>query len=120
MKRLMLFTNGPGKYMASAEMIRVEVVYARPDVQRLVTLDVPAGTTMTEAVGRSGLLQEFPEIDLVSAPMGIFSKPEPSPATRVLLAGDRVELYRPLVMDPKEARKARAAKARAKRAQAAR
>ena len=103
--------------MASAEMIRVEVVYALPDRQRLIALDVPAGTTMTEAVQRSGLLAEFPEIDLARAPMGIFSKPEAAPASRVLKAGERVELYRPLVMDPKEARKARAAKARLKRAQ---
>lgn len=103
--------------MANGEMIRVEVVYARPDVQRLITLDVPAGTTMVQAVERSGLLAEFPEIDLASAPMGIFSKREDNPAARVLQPGDRVELYRPLEMDPKEARRLRAEKAKAKRNQ---
>lgn len=103
--------------MASVETIRVEVVYARPDVQRLVALDVVPGTTMTQAVERSGLLAEFPEIDLATAPMGIFSKREDHPAARVLQAGDRVELYRPLEMDPKEARKLRAERARVKRRQ---
>lgn len=101
--------------MANAETIRVEVVYARPDVQRLITLDVVPGTTMTQAVEQSGLLAEFPEIDLAAAPMGIFSKIDEAPATRVLQPGDRVELYRPLEMDPKEARKLRAARAKARR-----
>lgn len=101
--------------MANAEMIRVEVAYALPDRQRLIALEVPVGTTMTEAVQRSGLLVEFPDINLATAPMGIFGKREVAPASRVLLAGDRVELYRPLPVDPKEARKARAAKARARR-----
>lgn len=105
--------------MASADSIRVEVVYARPDVQRLVALDVPTGTTMMQAVERSGLLAEFPEIDLTMAPMGIFSKREDSPATRVLAPGDRVELYRPLEMDPKEARKLRAERAKVRRRQTA-
>lgn len=103
--------------MASADTIRVEVVYARPDVQRLVALDVAPGMTMMQAVERSGLLAEFPEIDLATAPMGIFSKREDHPETRVLQAGDRVELYRPLEMDPKEARKLRAERAKARRQQ---
>lgn len=103
--------------MANAEMIRVEVVYALPDRQRLLTLEVPSGTTMIEAVQRSGLLAEFPDIDPATAPMGIFGKCEAEPALRVLQAGDRVELYRPLLVDPKEARKARAAKAKLKRSQ---
>ncbi|MFP5430370.1 MAG: RnfH family protein [Gammaproteobacteria bacterium] len=103
--------------MASDERIRVEVVYARPDVQRLVALDVVPGTTMTQAVEQSGLLAEFPGIDLATAPMGIFSKIEEEPAMRVLQPGDRVELYRPLEMDPKEARKLRAERAKAKRSQ---
>ena len=103
--------------MANDETIRVEVVYARPDVQRLVALDVVPGTTMTQAVEQSGLLAEFPGIDLATAPMGIFSKIEEEPAMRVLQPGDRVELYRPLEMDPKEARKLRAERAKAKRSQ---
>jgi putative ubiquitin-RnfH superfamily antitoxin RatB of RatAB toxin-antitoxin module len=61
---------------------------------------------------------EFPEIDLATAPMGIFSKIEPSPSTRILQPGDRVELYRPLELDPKEARRLRAERAKAKRSQA--
>jgi putative ubiquitin-RnfH superfamily antitoxin RatB of RatAB toxin-antitoxin module len=101
--------------MASGETIRVEVVYARPDVQRLIALDVVPGTTMAQAVEQSGVLTEFPEINLATAPMGIFSKIESTPAARVLQEGDRVELYRPLEMDPKEARKLRAERAKAKR-----
>ena len=101
--------------MASAETIRVEVVYARPNVQRLIALDVVPGTTMMQAVEQSGVLAEFPEINLAKIPMGIFSKQEVSPATRVLEPGDRVELYRPLEVDPKETRKRRAERAKLNR-----
>lgn len=101
--------------MANADTIRVEVAYALPQQQRVIALTVPAGTTMIEAVRRSGITGECPEIDLDIMPLGIFGKVERSPATRALREGDRVEIYRPLVNDPKEARKARAAKAKATR-----
>lgn len=101
--------------MASADIIRVEVAYALPRQQRVIALAVPAGTTMTEAVQRSGITTEFPEIDPATMPLGVFGKVERSPATRVLRDGERVEIYRPLASDPKEARKARAAKAKAAR-----
>ena len=61
----------------------------------------------------SGMDQHFPELDLESAPLGIFGKAVPKPAERVLQSGERVEIYRPLIADPKEVRKQRAAKAKA-------
>lgn len=102
--------------MANAETsLNIEVVYARPDVQELLPLVVPAGSTLLDAVRLSGLPARFPEIDLENGSFGIFGKIEKSPQTRQLQSGDRVEIYRPLLIDPKEARKARAAKLKAKR-----
>lgn len=90
--------------------IRVEVVYALPDRQRLVTLDVPRHCTAREAVERSGLPREFPEIDPDGNALGIFgrrcSREQP------LREGDRVEIYRPLKADPKEVRRELAARGR--------
>ncbi|MEN0108104.1 MAG: RnfH family protein [Pseudomonas sp.] len=100
--------------MAEA-LIAVEVVYAQADVQRLLTLQVPAGTTARQAVVNCGLAAEFPQLDLHNCPLGIFGKALPDAQARVLEAGDRVEIYRPLIADPKEVRKQRAAKAAARR-----
>lgn len=88
--------------------IRVEVVYALPDRQCLLELDVPAGTTLIEAVRRSGILERFPEIDPEAAPMGIFGKVVDD-RERPLEAHDRVEIYRPLPNDPMTLRAQRAA-----------
>ena len=101
-------------------LIKVEVAYALPQKQRIVALQVPAGTTALDAVLRSGIAQEFPEIDPDSAPMGIFAKALdgkslPLPQDYQLAARDRVEIYRPLLIDPKEARQARAAKLKGKK-----
>ena len=98
--------------MAEKTMV-VEVAYALPHKQKIVTLNVPEGTSMLDAVRLSGMDQHFPELDLESAPLGIFGKAVPKPAERVLQAGERVEIYRPLIADPKEVRKQRAAKAKA-------
>ena len=87
-------------------MIRVEVVYAHPDEQVLVTLEVEAGTTAREAIERSAILERFPEIDLARMPVGIFGRVTDL-GTR-LVEGDRVEIYRPLLVDPKNARRKRA------------
>ena len=86
--------------------IRVEVAYARADVQRLVPLAVAAGSTAREAVMRSGLLDEFPELADQDLDLGVFSRPV-TPGTP-LEHGDRVEIYRPLKVDPKEQRRRRA------------
>ena len=95
--------------------IKVEVAYALPDEQVLMPLLLPAGSTILDAIRASGLATRFPEIESEAARFGIFGKIEKEPAARVLKAGDRIEIYRPLLIDPKEARKARAAKAKANR-----
>ena len=99
----------------SGPTIRVEVAYATPQRQLIVPLDVPVGTTALEAVQQSNIASEFPQIDLDKDPMGIFSKPldgkgRPKPDEYVMSAGDRVEIYRPLLIDPKAARLDRAKK----------
>jgi hypothetical protein len=93
--------------VAAPETIPVEVAYARPDVQRIVALEVPEGTTLREALERSGIAELFPEIDLERAPVGIFGTVVKD-RERVLRAGDRVEIYRPLIADPKAQRAERA------------
>ncbi|MDR9426094.1 MAG: RnfH family protein [Marinobacter sp.] len=90
--------------------MEVEVAYARPDRQRIVTLQVPEGTTMSEAARLSGIDELFPEINLDEIDMGIFGKVIKKPAEHQLREGDRVELYRPLKIDPKQARLNRARK----------
>lgn len=96
--------------MDKPDTIAVEVVYALADKQKLLRLSVPRGTSMREAVERSGIAGFFPELDLATAPMGIFGKAVARPEERLLEDGERVEIYRPLIADPKEARKQRAAK----------
>jgi putative ubiquitin-RnfH superfamily antitoxin RatB of RatAB toxin-antitoxin module len=93
--------------MANAESIAVEVAYARPDEQVILRLELPAGSTLRQAVEQSGILDRFEEIDPDNMKAGIFGKLKK--ADQVLAAGDRVEIYRPLIADPKEVRKQRAA-----------
>ncbi|QFT86557.1 Persistence and stress-resistance antitoxin PasI [Halomonas sp. THAF12] len=95
-------------------MLRVEVAFALPQRQRIVELTVPEGTTAREAVARAGLEALFPEVSAETfreADLGIFGKALRDPEARVLEEGDRVEVYRPLELDPKAARAARAARA---------
>ena len=99
--------------MDKSQTIAVEVVYAAPDKQKLLRLSVPRGTTMRQAAERSGIAGMFPELDLASAPMGIYGKLVAKPDERELAEGERVEIYRGLIADPKEARKQRAARAAA-------
>jgi putative ubiquitin-RnfH superfamily antitoxin RatB of RatAB toxin-antitoxin module len=89
-------------------MIRVEVAFARPDRQEIVTLEVEEGSTAVDAVKRSGIVTLFPEIDPETSSLGIFGKAIKQPSTHELRDGDRVEIYRPLKIDPKEARLNRA------------
>lgn len=93
----------------AGDMIKVEVAYALPDKQMLIPLQVKRGTTMFEAAVQSGIAGKFEGLDLESAPMGVFGKAERKPRERVLEDGERVEIYRPLIADPKEVRKKRAA-----------
>lgn len=85
--------------------IEVEVAYALPERQKVVRIRVPAGTTAREAVLNTDLDQSFPDLDLSAIPIGIYG--ERVFDEYILQAGDRVELYRPLPVDPREARRAR-------------
>jgi putative ubiquitin-RnfH superfamily antitoxin RatB of RatAB toxin-antitoxin module len=86
--------------------IAIEVAYATPEQQVIIALDVPENSTVETAIQLSGLLTRFPEIDLSA--VGIFGKV--CELNQLLKAGDRVEIYRSLIHDPKEARRQRAAK----------
>ena len=88
------------------KLLRVEVVYALRGEQVLVALEVEEGTTVRQAIERSGLLARFPEVELKRGYVGIFGRTTPLHAP--LADGDRVEIYRPLIADPKEARRERA------------
>jgi len=89
------------------EMLTIEVVYALPTKQQLVSVRLAVGSTVRQAIEASGLLQKHPEIDLAKNKVGIFAKLSKLDAT--LRDYDRVEIYRPLLADPKEVRKQRAA-----------
>lgn len=97
-----------------AEMIHVEVVFATPQKQQIVALELPAGTSVREAALKSGLDAQFEGLDLAAADLGVFGKAVLKPDDTPLSNGDRVEIYRPLIADPKEVRKQRAAKVKAR------
>ncbi len=90
--------------------IRVEVAYAEPDEQKIVALDVMKGTTIYDAIKQSGIEAVFPQIDIDVAKVGLFGKAVKKPKEHELKEGDRIEIYRPLIIDPKQARLNRAAK----------
>ena len=89
-------------------MLKIEVVYAKPERQVRYALELDEGATVGEAIARSGALAEFPEIDLARNRVGIHGRLVSLGAR--LGDGDRVEILRPLVADPKEARRRRAAR----------
>ncbi|CAA0081471.1 Protein RnfH [Zhongshania aliphaticivorans] len=95
--------------------IHVEVAYALPDRQRIVALEVPEGCTVREAALQSGLDKQFAGLDLATADLGVFGKSVGAPDSQPLKSGERVEIYRPLIADPKEVRKQRAAKVKARK-----
>jgi putative ubiquitin-RnfH superfamily antitoxin RatB of RatAB toxin-antitoxin module len=99
--------------MTVQDTIRVEVAYALPHKQAILSLDVPPGTTVLAAARQSGITDKFEGLDLDNAKFGIFGAVVAP--TQVLAEGDRVEIYRPLVADPKEVRKARAARVKERR-----
>lgn len=92
--------------LAAHGLMDVEVAYALPDKQTLLRLKVPQGTTAQQAVERSRLLERYPDLDLAGSKLGIFAKVVPP--ERELREGDRVEIYRPLIADPKAVRQKRA------------
>jgi putative ubiquitin-RnfH superfamily antitoxin RatB of RatAB toxin-antitoxin module len=89
-----------------SKMIQVEVAYAAPEVQKILLVEVEEGSTIETTIDRSGIIEMFPEIDLVKQKVGIFSQVRR--LTDKVKAGDRVEIYRPLTIDPMEARRKRA------------
>ncbi|GAB4298992.1 MAG: RnfH family protein [Thiohalomonadaceae bacterium] len=93
--------------MEKSEHFQVEVAYARDDEQVILPVEVEVGTTLRQAIERSGVLNRYPEIDLAVNKVGIFGRLAKLDET--LRARDRVEIYRPLIADPKEVRKQRAA-----------
>jgi uncharacterized protein len=100
--------------MTEADKIPVEIAYALAEKQEIVMIEVQSGTTAESAVAQSGMEKYFPGLQLEGAALGVFGKAvKPD---YVLHAGDRVEIYRPLVADPKEVRKRRAAEAKERRA----
>ena len=90
-----------------SELISVEVVYPLPQKQEIFVVKLPLGATVREAIESSGVLAKYPEIDLAKSKLGVFAKL--AKPDSVLRDRDRVEIYRPLIADPKEVRKQRAA-----------
>lgn len=93
-----------------ANQLSIELVYGLPQRQTLISLMVPLDTTVEQAIKQSGLLNIYPDIDLKLNKVGIWNRA--CKLNDVLKDGDRVEIYRPLVADPKEIRKRRAQKAK--------
>ena len=97
--------------MEKPESLRVRVVYALPDRQVSVDLEVPPGTTAADAVTRSKLLEKFPEAAARPLSCAVFGRAVP--LTYELREGDRVEILRPLLIDPKQSRREAAERSRA-------
>lgn len=96
--------------MAKLDRLSIEVAYALPDKQSLIALSVPADATVRTAITQSGILGIYGDIDLENVSVGIWNRVCKLDAT--LSHGDRIEIYRPLIADPKEIRKRRAEKAK--------
>lgn len=91
-----------------ADTLQIEVAYAEPERQKIIRLLAHEGITAAQAAARSGIERFFPDLDLKHAEYGIFS--QSCDADTALRDGDRVEIYRPLIADPKEMRRQRARK----------
>ncbi|MFA5632222.1 MAG: RnfH family protein [Porticoccaceae bacterium] len=102
---------------ATSDLVDIEVACALADKQRIIVLRVPRGTTALEAVRSSKIADAFADVDIETAQMGVFSRVlgsrgMPSPREYVVESGDRIEIYRPLLADPKEVRRQRVARAK--------
>lgn len=91
-----------------ADLVNVQLCYAAPLREYFRELSVAPGTTIEQAIIQSGVLQDIPGIDLAVQPVGIFGKKQP--LDTVLRERDRIEIYRPLLADPKESRRRRSEK----------
>lgn len=94
--------------MVKNKWISIEVAYATPDAQKIIAIEVPEQTTIEEAITISRIVTFFPEINLTSQNVGIFSQRRN--LSDQVKEGDRIEIYRPLLIDPKEARRHKAKK----------
>ena len=94
--------------MENSENINIEVAYGNSSESVLLTVTIPVSSTIKQGIELSGILDRYPEIDLTRNKVGIFSKPRS--LDEILNDGDRVEIYRSLIADPKEARRSRAEK----------
>ena len=99
----------------SKARIWVEVAYAKPYEQKILNIQVEEGTSLLETVRQSGMQLFFPEVDLDALKLGLFGKVVPKPAEQIAREGDRIEIYRALIADPKEVRKRRAVRAKQKK-----
>ena len=88
---------------STPEQLVVELIYARPDTQESIKVSVPRGATVRAVIERSRVMETFPEIDLAVNKVGIYG--ELRSLDHTVQAGDRIEIYRPLLIDPKEARR---------------
>ena len=107
--------NSTVELMSKDDTITVEVAYALPHSQTLLAVELPVGATALEAAQRSGIASKFEGVDLENTTFGIFG--QVVAPRQVLRDGDRVEIYRPLIADPKAVRKARAERAKERRQQ---
>lgn len=90
----------------AAGNLQVQVCYAKPGIVHLRDVSVPPGTTLQAAIVQSGILSDMPEIDITTCRVGIYAKLKT--LETILKDGDRIEIYRPLIADPKESRRRRA------------
>ena len=100
----MRLLDGPSRCTVSADLLEIEVVYARPEQQVLIQVSVPDGSSVRDAIVRSNILSD--ELDLETLAVGIFARRVT--LDYILKTGDRVEIYRPLTMSPVDARRWRA------------
>ena len=105
----MIFAMKPSARMPDARAIRVTVAYAEPDRVFQVEIELPSGATVADAIARSGIRAQRPDVDIRPDRIGVFARKVNFDTP--LRDGDRVEIYRPLKVDPKEARRQRARKA---------
>lgn len=96
-----------------SEQINIQVCYALPERQEIIRLKVAGGAVLKDAVEQSGLLEKYPEISLEQGKFGVFGKL--SKTDTVLREGDRIEIYRPLIADPKESRRKRSEEVKAEK-----
>lgn len=90
-----------------SDVMTIEVIYPLPEKQEIFSVKLPEGATVRQAIEACGILEKYPEIDLAKNKLGVFAKlAKPDSVVR---HRDRVEIYRPLIADPKEVRKQRAA-----------